>query len=72
MPALSPRAEARGLAAGFTRSFKTLIIIKAIVCLVFGVLLVFFPRWLLGLMGASLDPVGASRRVSTGRPSSAP
>jgi hypothetical protein len=40
-------------------SFKTLMIIKAIVCLVFGVLLVFFPGWLMGLMGASLDPVGA-------------
>jgi hypothetical protein len=33
-------------------------ILKAIVCLVFGVLLVFFPRCLLGLMGASLDPAG--------------
>jgi len=39
-------------------SFKTLMIIKAIVCLTFGVLLVFLPAWLLGLMGASLSPGG--------------
>lgn len=39
-------------------SFKTLMIIKAVVCLTFGVLLVFMPGWLMGLMGASLDPVG--------------
>jgi hypothetical protein len=39
-------------------SFKTLMIIKAVVCLVFGVALVFFPRWLLGLMGAPLDAAG--------------
>jgi len=39
-------------------SFKTLLIIKAVVCVVFGVLLLFFPGWLLGLMGASLTPGG--------------
>jgi hypothetical protein len=39
-------------------SFKTLLIIKAVVCLVFGVLLLFFPAWLLGLMGSSLTPGG--------------
>jgi hypothetical protein len=39
-------------------SFKTLMIIKAVVCLAFGVLLVVFPGWLLGLMGASLNPGG--------------
>jgi hypothetical protein len=39
-------------------SFKTFMIIKAIVCLAFGVLLVFFPGWLMGLMGAPLDLVG--------------
>jgi len=37
----------------------TLMIIKAIVCLAFGVLMMFFPRWLLGLMGASIDAAGA-------------
>ena len=40
-------------------SFKTLMIIKAVVCLVFGVLLLFFPQWLLGLMGAPIDAAGA-------------
>jgi hypothetical protein len=31
--------------------FKTLMTIKAIVCLGFGPLLLFFPAWLLGLLG---------------------
>lgn len=39
-------------------SFKTLMIIKAVVCLAFGVPLVLFPGWLLGLMGAPLEPGG--------------
>lgn len=40
-------------------SFKTIMIIKAVVCLAFGVLLLFFPQWLLGLMGAPIDAAGA-------------
>ncbi len=39
-------------------SFKTLMIIKAAVSLTFGILLLFFPGWLLGLLGASLSPGG--------------
>jgi hypothetical protein len=35
-----------------------LLIIKAAVCLIFGVLLLFFPGWLFGLMGARLDAAG--------------
>jgi hypothetical protein len=39
-------------------SFKNLLVIKAIVCLSFGILLVFFPTFLLGVLGASLMPAG--------------
>ncbi len=35
--------------------FKTLMIIKAIVCLFFGVLLLSFPAWLLNLLGTTFD-----------------
>ncbi|MDH3457306.1 MAG: hypothetical protein OER90_10740 [Gemmatimonadota bacterium] len=38
--------------------FKTLLIIKAIVCLGFGPILVFAPRGLLGFLGASLGTGG--------------
>jgi hypothetical protein len=33
--------------------FKTLMIIKAIVCLGFGPILLFFPAWILGLLGTA-------------------
>ncbi len=36
--------------------FKTLMIIKAIVCLGFGPLLLFVPGWLLNLLGTSFGP----------------
>jgi len=39
-------------------TFKTLLLIKAVVCLSFGVLLVFFPGFLLGILGASLAAPG--------------
>ena len=39
-------------------SFKTLMLIKALICLVFAFLLLFFPGQLLGLMGASLGAAG--------------
>jgi hypothetical protein len=39
-------------------TFRTLLIIKAAVCLVFGVVLLLAPAWLLGLLGASLGPAG--------------
>src|SRR5574342_438705 len=35
--------------------FKTLMIIKAVVCLGFAPLLLFFPAFLLGLLGAAFD-----------------
>ena len=38
---------------------KTLMIIKAIVCLVFGPLFLFFPAWLLNLIGTSYGPGAA-------------
>jgi hypothetical protein len=38
--------------------FKTLMIIKAVVCLVFGFLFLFFPEALFGFMGATLGAVG--------------
>ncbi|MFV1949581.1 MAG: hypothetical protein ACC633_06560 [Anaerolineales bacterium] len=38
--------------------FKTLMIIKAVVCLTFGFLLLVFPGFLLKLMGAELGPGG--------------
>lgn len=40
-------------------TFKTLLIIKAIVCLVFGVLLLATPAALLGILGGSLGAAGA-------------
>lgn len=39
-------------------TFKTLLIIKAVVCLGFGILLLFAPGALLGLLGTSLGPGG--------------
>lgn len=39
--------------------FKTLMIIKAIVCLGFGPLLLFVPAWLLNLLGSSYGPGAA-------------
>ena len=39
-------------------TFKTLLLIKAVVCLTFGVLLLFFPGFLLGVLGASLAAPG--------------
>ncbi len=39
--------------------FKTLMIIKAIVCLGFGPLLLFVPGWLLNLLGTSFGPGAA-------------
>ena len=39
--------------------FKTLMIIKAIVCLGFGPLLLFFPSWLLNLLGTTYGPGAA-------------
>ena len=38
--------------------FKTLMIIKAVICLAFGFLLLVFPGFLLNLMGADLGPGG--------------
>ena len=39
-------------------TFRTLLIIKATVCLVFGVVLLLAPAWLLGLLGTSLGAGG--------------
>lgn len=39
--------------------FKTVMIIKAIVCLGFGPLLLFVPGWLLNLLGSSFGPGAA-------------
>jgi hypothetical protein len=39
--------------------FRTLLVIKATVCLVFGFLLLFLPGRLFGLLGAQLEPAGA-------------
>jgi len=39
-------------------TFRTLLIIKAAVCLVFGVVLLLAPAWLFQLLGASLDASG--------------
>jgi hypothetical protein len=33
--------------------FKTLMTVKAVVCLCFGPVLLFFPAWILGLLGAA-------------------
>jgi hypothetical protein len=40
-------------------NFKTVMIIKAIVCLGFGPLLLFVPGWLLNLLGTSMGPGAA-------------
>ena len=37
---------------------KTLMIIKAVICLTFAILLLIFPGFLLNLMGAELGPAG--------------
>ena len=39
-------------------TFRTLLVIKAIVCLVFGITLLAAPAWLLALMGAPLAGAG--------------
>ncbi len=39
-------------------TFRMLLLIKAVVCLTFGVLLLFFPSFLLGILGASLTAPG--------------
>ena len=39
--------------------FKTMMIIKAFVCLVFAPLLLFVPGWLLNILGTSLGPGAA-------------
>lgn len=39
-------------------TFRTLLVIKAVVCLFFGTLLLLIPGWLLGIMGADLGPGG--------------
>ena len=40
-------------------SFRTLLLVKAAVCLGFGIPLLFVPGWLFGILGASLQPAGA-------------
>jgi len=40
-------------------SFRTLLIVKAVVCLVFGVFLLGAPSVLFGILGANLDATGA-------------
>lgn len=39
-------------------SFRSLLVLKALVCLAFGPLLVFVPGWLLGVLGTTLGPGG--------------
>ncbi len=39
--------------------FKTVMIIKAIICLGFGPLLLFVPGWLLSILGSSFGPGAA-------------
>jgi hypothetical protein len=39
-------------------TYRTLLLIKAVVCLTFGILLLFFPVFLLDIMGASLTAPG--------------
>lgn len=39
-------------------SFRTLLVLKAAVCLVFGVPLLFAPNWLYGVLGATLGAAG--------------
>ena len=38
---------------------KTLMIIKAVVCLIFGLILLFLPGWILSLLGSSYCPGAA-------------
>jgi hypothetical protein len=38
---------------------KALMIIKAVVCLVFGIILLFLPAWILDLLGSSYGPGAA-------------
>ena len=38
---------------------KTLMIVKAVVCLIFGVILLFFPAWILVLLGSTYGPGAA-------------
>jgi hypothetical protein len=40
-------------------SFKTLLVIKAVVCLVFGPILLLAPRMLFEFLGATLGPAGS-------------
>ncbi len=40
-------------------SFRTLLVIKAVVCLAFGMFLLVAPASLIGVLGASLGPAGA-------------
>lgn len=40
--------------------FKTMMIIKAIVCLAFGILILFFPTFLYNIFGIKLSGVGAT------------
>jgi len=39
-------------------SFRSLLVIKAVVCLVFGISLLLAPAWLVGLLGGSLVGAG--------------
>lgn len=39
-------------------TFRTLLIIKAVVCLVFGIILLFIPRELVGILGSELTDGG--------------
>jgi len=39
-------------------TFRTLLIIKAVVCLVFGIFLLAAPAWLFGLLGAAISGTG--------------
>ena len=39
-------------------NFKTLMVIKAVICITFGFLLLVFPSFLLGLMGGELNQTG--------------
>lgn len=39
-------------------NFRTLLVAKAVVCLGFAPLLLFFPAWLFGLLGTTLGPGG--------------
>lgn len=39
-------------------TFRSLLLTKAVVCLIFGTLLLFFPGWLFGVLGATLGAAG--------------